>query len=155
MDEDMVRNAEISEEEIVSSAKSEAESDEEIGNIKISSEVVSTIAGMAASEIEGVHGMYSSFATGIAEKFGAKKSVGKGVKAEITENTVLIDLYIIVDYGVRIPELAWEIQENVKNNVETMTGMTVEKVNIHIEGVNFEKEAEKSADAEIDEDITD
>ena len=156
MDEDMVRNAEISEEEIVSSAKDEQETDEEIGNIRISSDVISTIAGMAASEIDGVHGMYSSFATGIAEKFGAKKSVGKGVKAEITDNTVLIDLYIIVDYGVRIPELAWEVQENVKNNVETMTGMTVEKVNIHIEGVNFEKEAEKSAAAaETDEDITD
>ncbi len=117
---------------------------EEIGNIKISAEVVSTIAGMAATEIEGVHCMYSSFAGGIAEMFGARKNQGKGVKVEITENSVLLDLYIVVDYGVRIPELAWEIQENVKNNVETMTGMNVEKVNIHIEGVSFEKEEENT-----------
>lgn len=152
MDEDMVMNTEISEEEITSSAANEAE--EEIGNIKISVEVISTIAGIAASEIEGVHSMYSSFATGIAEKLGAKKTVGRGVKAEITENDVLIDLYIVVDYGVRIPELAWEIQESVKNNVETMTGMNVEKVNIHIEGVSFENEALTDTDDD-NEDITD
>ena len=54
-----------------------------------------------------------------------------------------IDLYIVVDYGVRIPELSWEIQENVKNSVETMTGLDVQKVNIHIEGVSFEKEKEE------------
>ena len=76
--------------------------------------------------------------------FGARKNQGKGVKVEITEKSVLLDLYIVVDYGVRIPELAWEIQENVKNNVETMTGMNVEKVNIHIEGVSFEKEEENT-----------
>ena len=52
-------------------------------------------------------------------------------------------LYIVVDYGVRIPELSWEIQENVKNSVETMTGLDVQKVNIHIEGVSFEKEKEE------------
>lgn len=150
MDENIIMNEEISAEEIVSSAKDET--NEEIGNIKISVDVISTIAGIAAAEIKGVHGMYSSFANGIAEKFGAKKSEGRGVKAEITENATVIDLYIVVDYGVRIPELAWEIQENVKNNVETMTGMNVEKVNIHIEGVSFETEA---LSADYDEDITD
>ena len=59
------------------------------------------------------------------------------------ETTATIDLYIVVDYGVRIPELSWEIQENVKNSVETMTGLDVQKVNIHIEGVSFEKEKEE------------
>lgn len=115
--------------------------EESIGNIKISVDVVSTIAGIATAELEGVAGMYSSFAGGIAEKLGAKKNPAKGVKVEMTEETVLIDLYIVVEYGVRIPELAWEIQENVKNNVETMTGLSVEKVNIHIEGVSFAKES--------------
>ena len=150
MDEDMIMNTEVSADESGSLAKDKT--DEEIGNIKISVDVISTIAGMAAAEIEGVQSMYSSFATGIAEKFGAKKSEGRGVKAEITGNAVVVDLYIVVDYGVRIPELAWEIQENVKNNVETMTGMSVEKVNIHIEGVNFEKDTLSVQD---DEDITD
>lgn len=115
-------------------------SEENIGNIRISADVVSTIAGIATTELEGVAGMYSSFAGGIAEKLGAKKNPSKGVKIEMSEDTVSIDLYIVVDYGVRIPELSWEIQENVKNNVETMTGLAVQKVNIHIEGVSFEKE---------------
>lgn len=117
---------------------------EEIGNIKICVDVVSTIAGIAASEIKGVAGMYSSFANGIAEKFGAKKNQTKGVKVEMGEDAVTIDLYIVVKYGIKIPELAWEIQENVKTNVETMTGLNVEKVNIHIEGVSFEKEASET-----------
>lgn len=153
--------------EEISSVDMQTETGEEIGNIKISADVISTIAGLAASEIGGVHCMYTSFAGGIAERFGAKKGIGKGVRVEVTENNVLIDLYIVVDYGVRIPELAWEIQENVKNNVETMTGMTVEKVNIHIEGVSFAKEAEgvnetdaleapeEVADETEDEDIID
>lgn len=127
---------------------SEAEIEEEVGNIKISVEVVSTIAGIATTELPGVASMYSSFAGGIAEMFGAKKGSSKGVKVEMTDTTVAIDLYIVVDYGVRIPELAWEIQENVKNNVETMTGLEVEKVNIHIEGVNFVKEEEAIEAAE-------
>lgn len=122
-------------------------SEESVGNVRISVEVVSTIAGIATAELEGVAGMYSSFAGGIAEKLGAKKSPSKGVKVDMTEDTVSIDLYIVVDYGVRIPELAWEIQENVKNNVETMTGLEVEKVNIHIEGVSFANETDDAADA--------
>lgn len=126
-------------EETVSSAEyaSEEASEEEVGNIKISVDVVSTIAGIAASEINGIAGMYTSFANGIAEKLGAKKNQTKGVKVEMNDDAVLIDLYIVVEYGVRIPELAWEVQENVKKNVETMTGLNVEKVNIHIEGVSF------------------
>lgn len=124
-----------------------AQTEESVGNIKISVDVVSTIAGIATAELEGVAGMYSSFAGGIVEKLGAKKNPSKGVKVEMTDETVSIDLYIVVEYGVRIPELAWEIQENVKNNVETMTGLSVEKVNIHIEGVSFAKESALIDDA--------
>ncbi len=116
--------------------------DGDVGNVKISVDVVATISSVAASSVNGVAGMYTSFAGGIVEKFGAKKNPSKGVKVEMGESTVKIDIYIVVDYGVRIPELAWEIQENVKNNVETMTGLNVEKVNIHIEGVNFDKSDE-------------
>ena len=92
--------------------------------------------------------MYSSFAGGIAEKLGAKKSPSKGVKVDMAEKSVKIDLYIVVEYGVRIPELAWELQEDVKNNVETMTGLEVEKVNIHIEGVSFASEETEEIAAE-------
>lgn len=128
---------------------------DEVGNVKISVEVVSTIAGIATSEVNGVAGMYGTFAGGIAEMLGAKKSPSKGVKVDMEGNTATIDLYIVVEYGVRIPELAWEIQENVKNNVETMTGLDVQKVNIHIEGVDFGKdkaEDDEEAAAEVADD---
>ncbi len=144
MNEEELKNEET--EERVEAVEETAEpsepetAEESVGNVRISADVVSTIAGIATTELEGVAGMYSSFAGGIAEKLGAKKNPSKGVKIDMTEETVSIDLYIVVDYGVRIPELSWEIQENVKNNVETMTGLTVEKVNIHIEGVSFAKE---------------
>lgn len=141
-------------EEIVEIPAEEPE-EEKIGNIKISVDVVASIAGIAASETEGVAGMNGSLAGGIAEIFGAKKSPSKGVKVDINEGDAVIDLYITVNYGVRIPELAWEIQENVKNSVETMTGLKVPKVNIHVDGVSFanEKDSEivSSADAEEDE----
>ena len=97
------------------------------GNVKISDEVVATIAGIATEEIKGVFGMYASFTDGIAEKLGAKKSFSKGVKVEVAENAVVVDLYIVVEYGAKIPDISWEIQENVKNNIETMTGLEVEK----------------------------
>ena len=144
---------EIKKEEIQESVETvvapEKESTEEVdvGNVKISMEVVATIAGIAASQISGVSGMYQSFAGGIAERLGGKKNPSKGVKVEMTGNNAKIDIYIVVDFGVRIPELAWEIQENVKNNVETMTGLVAESVNIHIEGVNFEKADGKVVDA--------
>lgn len=112
----------------------------ETGNVKISVDVISTIAGVAAMECSGVYEMSGSFAGDIAERFGAKKNPNKGVKVEISDDTVTADLYIVVKYGVRIPELAWEIQEKVKSNIESMTGMNVKKVNIHIEGVNFDTE---------------
>lgn len=131
----------------------ETEEDEPIGNIKISVDVVSTIAGIATSEVEGVAGMYGSFAGGIAEMLGAKKNPSKGVKVDMTDTTASIDLYIVVDYGVRIPELSWEIQESVKSSVETMTGLDVQKVNIHIEGVSFEKE--QAEEIELDNGISD
>lgn len=118
------------------------EADDTIGNIKISVEVVSTIAGIATSEIEGVSCMYTSFVGGVAQKLGAKKGAAKGVKVDMNSDSVNIDLYVVVDYGVKIPELAWNIQENVKNSVESMTGLTVEKVNIHIEGISFDNISE-------------
>lgn len=156
MDEE-IRNGleEIQAEETAVETAEEAvvETEEEsIGNIKISVDVVSTIAGIAASEVEGVAGMYGTFAGGIAEMLGAKKNPSKGVKVDMGDGTASIDLYIVVDYGVRIPELSWEIQESVKNNVETMTGLDVLKVNIHIEGVSFDKENEEKIEFDVPDD---
>ncbi len=157
MDEE-IRNEldEVQEEISVETPDTATDTEEEsIGNIKISIDVVSTIAGIAASEIEGVAGMYGTFAGGIAEMLGAKKNPSKGVKVDMGDGSVSIDLYIVVDYGVRIPELSWEIQESVKNNVETMTGLDVLKVNIHIEGVSFEKEIAEKIEFDAEDDTDD
>ena len=114
--------------------------------VKISEDVVQIIAGIAAGEIEGVHGMSSSFASGIAELLGSKKSVSRGVKVEIRDNTVTIDMHIVVKYGVRIPDVAWNLQEKVKDEVETMTGLEVLQVNVHIDGIHIEKDADAPAE---------
>lgn len=145
--------APAAEEEAVVEAEIEpeiAEEEEPIGNIKISVDVVTTIAGIAASEIEGVSCMYTSFVDGFAQRLGAKRT-SKGVKVDMSGNSVGIDLYIVVDYGVKIPELAWTIQENVKNNVESMTGLSVSCVNIHIEGISFGSEDEDASAPEAEE----
>lgn len=115
----------------------------EIGEIRISSEVVSVIACNVASEVEGVSYMSGGIAGNISQVLG-RKNLTKGVKVEITEKNVVIDLYIVVDYGARIPEVSWKIQDRVKSDVEQMTGLDVTEINIHVQGVSFEKESVES-----------
>ena len=118
------------------------ELDEEIksGNdgIKIADDVVAVIAGMAISEIQGVAGMSGGFAGGISEVFSGKKNLSKGVKVDVVENRAKIHVNIIVDYGTRIPDIAFEIQTKVKKAVESMTGLSVEEVNVNVQGVKTE-----------------
>ena len=104
--------------------------------IKISNDVVAVIAGVAVSEVNGVAGMAGGFAGGISEVFSGKKNLAKGIKVEVSENIAKIDVNIIVEYGSRIPDVAFEIQNRVKKAVETMTGLTVSEVNVHVQGVN-------------------
>ena len=104
--------------------------------IKISDDVVAVIAGVAVTEVAGVAGMAGGFAGGISEVFSGKKNLAKGIKAEISENKAKIDVNIIVEYGTRIPDVAFEIQNRVKKAVESMTGLKVEEVNVHVQGVN-------------------
>jgi len=115
---------------------------DEYGKVLFADDVVATIAGLAATDVKGVAAMSGGLANGIAEKLG-RKSLSKGVKVQVGEKETAIDLYIIVDYGVKVPEVAWNIQENVKKAVETMTGLSVIKVNIHVQGVSFEKETKE------------
>ena len=121
-----------------------------IGSIRISDEVVATIAGLAATEVDGVAGMSGgmagNFAIGLSEALG-RKNLGKGIKVEVGEEEASLDIFVIVDFGVRIPDVAWEVQENVKKVVEKMTGLKVSKVNIHVQGVLF-----PSKKAAVDED---
>ena len=110
--------------------------DENNSKIRIADEVVAVIAGKAVSEIQGVYEMSGGFAGGISEVLSGKKNLSKGIKVTVTEKIAKIDVNIIVEYGVRIPEIAYEIQTKVKKAVETMTGLKVTEVNVHVQGVN-------------------
>ncbi|MFC4777464.1 Asp23/Gls24 family envelope stress response protein [Paenibacillus sp. GCM10023252] len=113
----------------------------DIGTIQIAPEVIEVIAGLAAVEVDGVAGMSGGFAGGIAEMLG-RKNLSKGVKVEVGQREAAVDVSIIIEYGNRIPEIAAEIQRNVKRSIEMMTGLLVVEVNVHIHDVHF-KAAEK------------
>lgn len=108
----------------------------ELGSVQIANEVVSIIAGLAATEVDGIVGMSGGLVGGIAEMLG-KKNFSKGVKVEVGEKEAAVDLYVIVKYSVRIPDIALAVQKNVKQAIESMTGLTVVEVNIHVQGVGF------------------
>jgi Uncharacterized protein conserved in bacteria len=111
----------------------------DLGIVKISDEVVAVIAGLATTEIKGIVGMSASLVGGITQILAGKKNLSKGVKVSVGENSAAIDLYVVVEYGVRIPDIAVEAQENVKKAVESMTGLNVSAVNIHVQNVMIPK----------------
>lgn len=121
---------------------------DETGSVRISDEVVAVIAGIAATEVDGVAGMSGGIVGGITEILG-KKNLGKGVKVEVGEKEAAVDLYVVVDYGVRIPEVAGQVQENVKRSVESMTGLNVVEVNIHIQGIAFSDLRERDEEVRV------
>lgn len=112
---------------------------EQGASVRIADDVVATIAGIAALEVEGIAGMAGGLASNMAEMLG-KKNMTKGVKVQVGERECAIDLFVIVEYGVRIPDVAHRVQENVKRAVESMTGLDVVEVNIHVQGVSFQSE---------------
>ena len=117
------------------------------GIVKIADDVVAVIAELAAKEVKGVVSMSGGIADSITEMLG-KKNPSKGVKVEVGEKEAAIDLYVIVEFGVRIPDVSWKIQENVKKAVETMTGLHVVEVNIHIQGVYMESKPKEEEEAD-------
>lgn len=117
------------------------------GGVVISDEVISVISAIAAKSVEGVSGMQATVAGGIVEFLG-KKNPGKGVKVSVTDNEVEIEISISIVYGAKIQEVAAQIQEKVKNEVEAMTGYDVKAVNISVDGVTMPKE--EKADEEAD-----
>ena len=112
--------------------------DQQIGTVRIADDVVSVIAKIAAAEIEGISGMSASFAGGIRDIMSGK-SYSKGVKAQITDNIVDVDVHVNIKYGVHIPEAAKKVQSNIRRSIETMTGLSVQTVNVFIQGVAFEE----------------
>ena len=119
-----------------------------LGAIRIADEVVSIIAGLAATEVDGVAGMSGGLVGGIAEMLG-RKNFAKGVKVEVGEKEAAADLYVIVKYGVRIPDVALAVQENVKQAIETMTGLSVVEVNVHVQGVGLPGTAQKEDEGRV------
>ncbi len=118
------------------------------GHVSISNDVVATIAAIAAKSVDGVSDMLNSLTGGFAEFLG-KKNPAKGVKVTITERDVKIDMSVIVKYGVKIPDVAWEVQEKAKNEVEAMTGLNVVAINVNVDGIDMaEEKAEPEATAE-------
>jgi len=111
--------------------------DNSLGSIRIADEVVEVIAGLAASEVEGVVGMSGGLVGDLANMLGRNKNLSKGVKVEVGEHEVAVDLFIVVEYGVSIPDVALSVQEAVKDAIESMTGLKVVEANVHVQGVNF------------------
>ncbi|VYU62399.1 Asp23/Gls24 family envelope stress response protein [Clostridium tertium] len=109
--------------------------DENLGIVKISDEVVSVIAGIAAEEINGVEDLQHLVGSNISQLLKGKKNLGKNVRVTLNEDYAIIDLNLAVEYGVKIPEVVGAVQENVKRTVETMTGLKVSSVNINVQSI--------------------
>lgn len=109
----------------------------ETGVVRISDDVVAVIAGLAASEVDGVAGMGGGGLAGSVSEMLGKKNLAKGVKVQVGDKQVIVDLFIIVEHGARIPLVAQTVQENVKTAIANMTGLEVVEANVHVQGVLF------------------
>lgn len=108
-----------------------------LGKVEISPEVLEVIASLAASEVAGVASMRGSFATGVAERMG-RKNYGKGVRVDLGEEGITIDVQLHMIFGVSIPEVAQQVQENIAQTLRTMTALEVKAINVHVVGIDFE-----------------
>ena len=113
------------------------EENEQGSSITYANEVVSTIAGVAAGEVEGIAGMCSTSGSLLSKN----RNVTKGVKVEIGTEEASVDLYVVVEYGTPIQKAAQDAQENVRKAIESMTGLHVVRVDVHVQGVSFEKDS--------------
>ena len=113
--------------------------DQTIGKVQIADEVVAIIAGLAATEVEGVASMAGNITNELVGKLGMK-NLSKGVKVDVLENVVCVNLNLNLEYGYSIPETCKKVQEKVKTAIENMTGLEVSDVNISIAGVALEEE---------------
>lgn len=110
-----------------------------VGEVQIANEVVSSIAGISASEVEGVDSMAGGFTNELVGKFGVK-NLSKGVKVEVEDDKAVVDLAINMKYGYSIPDTCEQVQEKVAQAINSMTGLMVERVNVRIAGVSLEQE---------------
>lgn len=111
--------------------------DTSLGKVEIAPEVIEVIAGIAATEVDGLFAMRGNFASGVVERFG-KKSHSKGVKVELTETGVLIDLFVVLNFGVSIPQVAVKLQTNIRQTLKNMTALEIDEINIHVVGIQMD-----------------
>ncbi|MBU5466359.1 Asp23/Gls24 family envelope stress response protein [Virgibacillus sp. MSJ-26] len=109
----------------------------DLGKVEIAPEVIEVITGIAASEVEGLSSMRGNFATGVVERFGGV-SHSKGVKVELTEEGILIDLHVVLNFGVSIPEIAQKLQSNIRQSLKNMTGLEIAEINVHVVGIQMD-----------------
>ena len=125
----------VQEDNIVVENENNEQDSDTVNSLKIANDAVAMYVGIAIAEIPGVYGMSGALA-GITEAISGKKNYTKGVKVDVNEKTAKIDVNSIVEYGARIPDVAFEIQTKVKKSVETMTGLKVSEVNVNVQGVH-------------------
>ena len=114
------------------------------GVVKISEDVVGVIAGIAASEIEGIQGLHPTLTGGITQVVTGKRNVTKGVKVTVGEQDAIIDMVVSIEYGFRIPEVVKKAQSNVKETVETITGLKFSAVNIYVNNIFVKENDQKT-----------
>ncbi|GGB50926.1 Asp23/Gls24 family envelope stress response protein [Fictibacillus barbaricus] len=121
----------------------------ELGKVEISPEVIEVIASIAASDVEGVASMRGSFASGVVERLG-KKTHGKGVKVELSEAGISIDVYVSMKYGVAIPDVAQRIQDHIRQALLDMTALEATDINVFVVGVQFDSKEKQQEAPEVD-----
>lgn len=123
--------------------------DNSLGKVEIAPEVIEVIAGIAASEVDGVSQMRGGFAAGVVERLG-KKNHGKGVRVELADDGIKVDVYCSMKFGLSIPSVAQKIQDNIREALLNMTALEAAEVNIHVVGIQFEhQKAESDVDQEM------
>jgi uncharacterized alkaline shock family protein YloU len=122
-------------------------SEKELGSIRIADHVVAVIAGLTAAQVPGISSMSAGITEGWAKRVSGK-NLAKGVDVEVGEQETAVDLRVIVDYGVKIHEVCQQLQDEVKQAVENMTGLTVVEVNVKVEGVDIKEDKKTSAEEE-------
>lgn len=124
----------------------------EHGSVSFATDVIATIAGLAATEVEGVASMgpgTSALADILTRRGQSTKNLTKGVKVEVADGAVTVAITIVVEFGSPIPDVASGIQENVKKAIETMSGLTVKSIDVNVQGMSFEREHRAAAEIEM------
>ncbi len=114
--------------------------EDELGDVHVNDEVVAIIAGLAATEVDGVTSMYGNITSDLISRLGAK-NLSKGVRVTMVGDSIRVDLAINIAYGYEIPTVSQKVQEKVKDAIENMTGLTVSGVNVRIAEVDMKSQA--------------